>query len=79
MRPRAVLGFILNAAALRETREEAGSRLAVRPLGIVHAYTYRFDAKLRTMTSIAYLLARGWPGRARGRYGRQRPPVVETR
>lgn len=43
-------------AALRETREEAGP-IDVRPLGTIHAYTYRFDDRVPTMTSIAYLLA----------------------
>ena len=43
-------------AALRETHEEAGRDLAVRPLGTVHAYTYRYDANVPHMISIAYLL-----------------------
>jgi 8-oxo-dGTP pyrophosphatase MutT (NUDIX family) len=44
-------------AVLRETREEAGRDLAVRPLGTVHVYTYHYDSNVPTMISIAYLLA----------------------
>ena len=42
---------------LRETREEIGSDLQVRPLGIVHAYTFSYDQKLQYMISVSYLLA----------------------
>ena len=45
-------------AVLRETREEAG-RIAVRPLGTIHAYTYRYDDHVQYMHVIAYLLAYG--------------------
>jgi 8-oxo-dGTP pyrophosphatase MutT (NUDIX family) len=44
-------------AVLRETSEEAGDQIQVRPLGTVHAYTYRFDDSAQFMISIAYLLA----------------------
>ncbi len=44
-------------AALRETREEAGPDLQVRPLGVLHAYTFRYDAAVSHMISIAYLFA----------------------
>jgi ADP-ribose pyrophosphatase YjhB (NUDIX family) len=44
-------------AVLRETREEAGRDLTVRALGTVHTYTYRYDANIPCMISIAYLLA----------------------
>lgn len=42
---------------LRETREEAGDQVRVRPLGAFHAYMYPYDARLRYMISICYLLA----------------------
>jgi ADP-ribose pyrophosphatase YjhB (NUDIX family) len=41
--------------ALRETREEAGPDLRVRPLGIVHTYTHFYDEN--GMISISYLMA----------------------
>lgn len=41
---------------LREIREEAGSAIQVRPLGIVHAYTYAYDEQLAHVFSIVYLL-----------------------
>jgi 8-oxo-dGTP pyrophosphatase MutT (NUDIX family) len=44
-------------AVLREVSEEAGSEIRVRPLGVVHAYTYRYDDIVQHMISIAYLLA----------------------
>lgn len=42
---------------LRETREEAGDQVRVRPLGALHAYTFRYDDAVQHMISIAYLLA----------------------
>jgi ADP-ribose pyrophosphatase YjhB (NUDIX family) len=42
---------------LREIREEAGPAVRVRPLGTVHAYTFRYDEAVQYMISIAYLLA----------------------
>jgi ADP-ribose pyrophosphatase YjhB (NUDIX family) len=44
-------------AALRETKEEIGRKVQVRPLGTVHVSTYHFDEKVRFMLSIAYLMA----------------------
>ena len=44
-------------AVLRETQEEAGSDLKVRPLGTVHISTFHYDERVRYMLSIAYLLA----------------------
>lgn len=41
----------------REIREEAGAQIQVRPLGTVHAYTFRYDSIVQHMLSIAYLLA----------------------
>lgn len=43
--------------ALREVREEVGADVQVRPLGIVHARTFRYDAHIPFMLSIYYLLA----------------------
>ena len=42
---------------LRETREEAGSDLQVRPLGTVHAHTFYYDKNVPFMIGIYYLLA----------------------
>ena len=44
-------------AALRETYEEAGSDIQVRPLGTLHVSTFHYDERVRYMLSIAYLLA----------------------
>lgn len=45
------------AAALRETAEEIGSGVRVRPLGTVHVSTFHYDERVRYMLSVAYLLA----------------------
>jgi ADP-ribose pyrophosphatase YjhB (NUDIX family) len=45
------------AGVLREVREEAGAQLQVRPLGVVHAHSFHFDAQVPYMISIHYLLA----------------------
>jgi 8-oxo-dGTP diphosphatase len=50
-------GETLLAAALREVGEEAGTAVRVRPLGVVHAYTYRYDDIVQYLISISYLLA----------------------
>jgi len=44
-------------AALRETYEEAGTNLRVRPLGTVHVSTFHYDESVRYMLSVGYLLA----------------------
>ena len=44
-------------AALREVREEVGADLRVRPLGIVHASTFAYDAEVTHMISVTYLMA----------------------
>jgi 8-oxo-dGTP pyrophosphatase MutT (NUDIX family) len=44
------------AAALRETREEAGPLVLVRPLGTVHTCTHHYDAEV-DLISVAYLMA----------------------
>ncbi len=43
-------------AVLRETREEAGAQVQVRPLTAVHAYTFRYDDNVQFMISLVYLL-----------------------
>jgi ADP-ribose pyrophosphatase YjhB (NUDIX family) len=50
-------GETLLEAALREVREEAGPDLRVRPLGVVHASTFAFDARVQRMISVLYLMA----------------------
>lgn len=42
---------------LRETREEAGCDLRVRPLGTVHVHTFYYDQNVPYMIGIYYLLA----------------------
>ena len=44
-------------AVLRETQEEAGGDIQVRPLGTVHVSTFHYDERVRYMLSIAFLLA----------------------
>jgi 8-oxo-dGTP pyrophosphatase MutT (NUDIX family) len=50
-------GETLLDGVLREVREEVGSAVQVRPLGVVHAYTYRWDDIVQYLMSIAFLLA----------------------
>jgi 8-oxo-dGTP pyrophosphatase MutT (NUDIX family) len=50
-------GETLLEAALREVREEAGPDLRVRPLGVVHASTFAYDARVPRMISVVYLMA----------------------
>jgi len=42
---------------LWEVREEVGPAVRVRPLGVLHAYTFAYDAQVRSMLSLCYLLA----------------------
>ena len=44
-------------AALREVREEAGPEVRVRPLGVVHASTFAYDALVTHVISITFLMA----------------------
>ena len=41
---------------LRETREEAGPKIEVEPLGTIHSYTFTYDDNVQFLISIAYLL-----------------------
>lgn len=48
--------------ALRETREETGPNIRVKPLGIIHASTFHYDEDVRYMISLCYLMRyRGGP------------------
>jgi ADP-ribose pyrophosphatase YjhB (NUDIX family) len=44
-------------AALREVREEIGQGLRIRPLGVVHASTFAYDAVVTHMISVTFLMA----------------------
>ncbi len=50
-------GETLLDAALREVREEAGDDVRVRPLGVIHASTFAYDANVQRMISVVYLMA----------------------
>ena len=50
-------GETLLGAALREVREEAGADVRVRPLGVVHAATFAYDAVVERVISVTYLMA----------------------
>jgi 8-oxo-dGTP diphosphatase len=43
--------------ALRETREEAGPDIQVRPLGAVHVQSFHYDENVQYMMSVGYLMA----------------------
>ena len=55
--PAEMSGRDLLEAALREVREEAGHHVRVRPLGVVHASTFEYDARVRRMISVVFLMA----------------------
>lgn len=50
-------GETVLAGVQREIREEIGVDAAVRPLGIVHVETFHYDARVKFMIGIYYLLA----------------------
>ena len=50
-------GETLLGAALREVREEVGPEVRVRPLGVVHAATFAYDALVERMVSVTFLMA----------------------
>lgn len=50
-------GETLLGAALREVREEVGAEVRVRPLGVVHAATFAYDALIERVISVTYLMA----------------------
>ena len=43
--------------AMRELSEEMGPTVKVRPLGVLHASTFRYDDNAQFMISIKYLMA----------------------
>lgn len=43
--------------ALREVREELGPEVQVRPLGVIHASTWRYDDNAQYMISVCFLMA----------------------
>jgi len=49
-------GETLLAAALREVHEEAGPEVRVRPLGVVHAATFSYDAHVVRMISVVHAM-----------------------
>jgi 8-oxo-dGTP pyrophosphatase MutT (NUDIX family) len=50
-------GETLLQGVLREVREEAGPQIRVRPLGVIHAYTFRYDESIQHMNAVCFLLA----------------------
>ncbi|MBN1146658.1 MAG: NUDIX hydrolase [Anaerolineales bacterium] len=44
-------------AALRETREEVGEGVQVRPLGVIQAYSFHYDEQVQYMLSLGFLAA----------------------
>ena len=72
-------GETLLEAALREVREEVGPDLQVRPLGVVHASTFGYDARVQRMISVVYLMAHEGGAAVPGddmRGSRARSPLV---
>ncbi len=50
-------GETLLEAALREVLEEAGPDVRVRPLGVVHASTFAYDADVQHVVSVTFVMA----------------------
>lgn len=50
-------GETILEAALRETREEVGQEVQVRPLGVIHACSFHYDERVRYMINLDYLVA----------------------
>jgi ADP-ribose pyrophosphatase YjhB (NUDIX family) len=50
-------GETILEGTLRETREEIGPDVRVRPLGVVHCETFHYDENVRYMIGVYYLLA----------------------
>jgi ADP-ribose pyrophosphatase YjhB (NUDIX family) len=50
-------GETLLQGVLREVREEVGPGVRARPLGTVHAQSFHYDANVRYMIGLDYLLA----------------------
>lgn len=43
--------------ALREVYEEVGADIQVRPLGVIHAYSYRYDDTIQYMITVCFVAA----------------------
>jgi ADP-ribose pyrophosphatase YjhB (NUDIX family) len=50
-------GETILAGVQREVAEEAGPEVQVRPLGVIHTQSFHYDANVRFMVGIYYLLA----------------------
>lgn len=50
-------GETILEAARRETAEEVGELVDVRPLGVAHAWTYRYDGRVRQMIDVAWVMS----------------------
>lgn len=50
-------GETLLGAALREVSEEAGPDVRVRPLSVVHASTFAYDAVVQHVVSVTFVMA----------------------
>lgn len=50
-------GETVLAGAVREMHEEAGPDVVARPLAVVHAQTFNYDAEIQRMVGIYYLFA----------------------
>ena len=48
-------GETLLEGALRETREEAGEHVRVKPIGVFHASSFHYDENVKWMISICFL------------------------
>ncbi len=49
-------GETILEGSLRETSEEIGLDVKVRPLGTVHTYTFHYDNNVQYMISVCYLM-----------------------
>lgn len=50
-------GETVLAGALRETAEEAGPQVVVKPVGVVHVSSFHYDANAPFMISIGYVMS----------------------
>ena len=41
---------------LRELKEELGDEIMIKPLGVLHAFTFTFDDKVKEMISLGFLI-----------------------
>ena len=50
-------GETVRDGALREAREEAGSAMRIRPLGVAHSCSFVFDDAVQEMIDVVYVMA----------------------